>query len=1513
MNRNQNLLYALAVAGLLVVSPKLTAQTYEEWDNVSITNLNRESAHTLEIPVADESQTFENAMETSPYFKSLNGVWKFNWARDVSQCPSNFFEDNYNVSGWDNIDVPSTWQVYGVRHNKSWDKPLYVNVSYPFTYTSSYSVMANRPDYFTYNNQMKNPVGSYRRDFTVPEDWDGRDVYVRFNGAGHGYYVWVNGNFVGYAEDSYLPSEFKITDYLKKGTNNISVRVFRFTSGSFLEDQDYWRLTGITRDVFLWSAPKTRIHDFFMQTLSLSNNNTTAVARLKVDTQGDRLELGKIQVKIKDGGSTLIDKTVNMSVAGTTTLTLPGISGIEAWSAETPRLYDLVVTLKNGAKVLDVRTSKIGFRTVAIRDDGALLINGNPIIIYGVNRHCFSQENGRTVSREEAEQDVKLMKQLNINAVRTSHYPDNPYFYDLCDKYGLYVLAEADVECHGNTGLSNVDLFRHPMVERNERQVLTLRNHACIFGWSAGNESGNGQNFKYVAEAVKRLDPTRITHYEGNSEWSDVTSTMYGSYDHMRNTAVSRLRDYQNGKKVRPHIQCENTHAMGNSMGNQREYFDLYESYPAMAGEFIWDWKDQGLKMPVPGKPGEYYWAYGGDFGDQPNDASFCCNGVIFADYTYSAKALNVKKIYQPVVFFYKDSLNGEFYVKSKLHQRKLDDVDYSYTVLEDGIEVGNGTFNVDALSPGDSVAVKIDAMPKNPKDDAEYFIRFSAKSKTATLWSDPGYEVASEQLRLRDAVKKEVYKPGDYAELKVTDNGSSIRVEGERFEATFANGTLTSYTFDNKQLVNGKLTFNAFRLPTDNDKVMTDQWDKMGLRNMTMTAGDMKATPSEDGKSLNIRMTSHYQGRENTAFDITQNYQVLCDGAIIVNNEITPAVPDATLPRMGFRLQMPKEYENFTWYGRGPWDNYADRKESCFPGFYKSTVSDELTNFVKPQENGNKENVRWIALTNDEGTGMMYLAPDEMSASVAHWLPEDNYFSANNRKKHPYEMVKCENTIVNLDAEHRALGNASCGPNVLSKYELRARKRIFSFILLPIDRKLNDMELSAKGRVESPVCEAVVMKRDKQGVLSMSSATPNATIMYSIDGGDFETYDAPVNLYRGGTVEAYAVRGDMKKSMVTSDVFYMTVDKTIWKIVSCDSDQGGGESVNNAIDDDVNTIWHTQYNVRPIPKCPHEVVVDMGKTYKVSGFTYTGRIDGDNGHVKDYEVYFSNDLYSWGAPAATGTFENTSSPQFTTVKSKPKARYMKFIIRSVYSGEGYASVAELDIRAEEQAEDAELSMTDEVDGRLFFLKEKSTGLYLHQIPYINEGNYVIAPLSKTDGSFKFKFMRQEGFTSFYKVLNNGKYLAGADWKCLAQDNADDREGLIQLESTDVAGEYRIRGTWQINRYFNFDSYTTGSYVYPDKTTGAIFCLETDPTGIGAVVTGKGVRLYPTVTSGKVFIDGEGDTTLRLYSLSGNLVQKAEGNNTFSVNLTASNGIYIAHLDNASQVQPYRVKLLVER
>ena len=1395
-------------------------------------HIGREDPRASLIPFLCEKSALAGDRAFSACYRLLNGTWDFCYA-PTGDAPERFQDVDYDYAdgGWDELPVPSNWQMHG------YDVPHYTNVAYPIPFDPPYV-----PD--------ENPVGCYRRLFTLPQGWDDREVFLNFDGVNSAFCVWVNGLFVGYSKVSHMPSEFDITPYLTEGENVMALQVYRFTSGSFLECQDYWRLTGITRDVYLWSAPKTHIRDFFFRTTALKANNTEADAALTVSLSGSAASNASIEAKLMDGSRVLATQSATTDAKSNAEIKFSGITGIKAWSAERPQLYDLVLSLKQGGKVTDLRTLKVGLRTVSVRADGALLVNGNRIIFHGVDRHSFSENGGRTLTKEEIETDILQMKRLNVNAIRTSHYPNNPYLYDLCDRLGLYVLAEADVECHGNMGLSSEEAFRQPMVERSVRQVLTLRNHASIIIWSAGNESGGGDNFRTVMDSIGRLDPTRLTHYEGNSTWSSVTSTMYGNLGSMESTGAGRLNDYKNGKSgIRPHVQCENTHAMGNSMGNQREFFDIYEKYPAMAGEFVWDWKDQGLKVSARNQPltfealgrkgltdvksildikkGEY-WAYGGDFGDNPNDNNFCCNGVVLADNTPTAKSYNMKKIYQPLDFVMKDSLEGIFTLKNKLLQRALDDVVVYYSLLEDGIEYAHGTIDEINLAVGETADITLPeakravAAPNHP--EAEYFVRFSARQKQATEWAEAGFEVATEEFQIRQATGRKPYAAPKADALQVTKAGTSVAVSGTDFSVTFTRGQLASYTLKGKKIITSPLTLQAFRLPTDNERGRTGTYDQMGVRNLKLTAGQFDVKETEGGKSVAISVTNTYTTSGEYHFTVLQDFRVMADGTINVSAVIDPSPKGAELPRLGLRTELAKGTEQMRWLGRGPQDSYRDRKEAALVGLHHSRVSDEWTNYVLPQEQGNKEEVRWMALTDDAGQGIQVVAPEPIAVSAAHWRPEDNYTNGGDRKKHPYEVSFCEPTILNLDAYNRALGNASCGPDVIDKYRIRAAKTFLNFLIMPIADALSDQQLAERARVASPVCPPVRISSAK-GTVSLTCSNPDATIFYSVDGGQQQTYSKPFALPKGGLVRAFATARGLADSPANEERVPYYINKSKWKVSSCSSQQGGNEVAKNLIDEDPGTIWHTQYNPAT-PNCPHEVVIDMASYYRISHFVYQGREDMSNGRVARYEVYISNSISVWGAPVASGTLQNSSEEQVIELKSRPVGRYLRFIVLSTHDNKGYASAAELGILPEAEAEKPELLSAAFGTGSTsyYYLRHKPSGLFLHYVEGSSEGAFALGKVTESnldDLSYVFHFGKVSGYTSYYTVNTRQPvcYMTVSGWHVNATDKQDaaDHAQWIQTEQT-AAATICLRGAEMDGKYFNFDRQTVGAFVYSDKS-----------------------------------------------------------------------------------------------
>ena len=1262
----------------VVVMAAKAQMTGQEWDNPEVTSVNRETAHALALPMASEADVAQNDRTLSPYFQSLDGKWKFRWLRNASLVDDAVCAADYDDTSWTDIDVPSSWQVWGMKNGKGWDKPLYCNVAYPFSFNeTTYSVMADRPGWFSYNNNMKNPVGTYRKTFSITADeLAGHDIFVRFNGVGHGFYLWVNGQRVGYSEDSYVPAEFNITKYLVEGDNVMALQVYRFTSGSFLECQDYWRLTGIQRHCFIWAAPKVRISDYFFTT-DLDNTYTNATANVQFAIEGNITEGMTLEAKILDGDMVVASRisSLTSSLSPQTSSLSMQVTAPRLWSAETPNLYDLVVTLKDDAgHVLDMRGSKVGFREVEIRKDGALTINGKRMVFHGVNRHDFSPVNGRAISDEEIEEDIKTMKRLNINAVRTSHYPNDPLFYDLCDKYGLYVLAEADVECHANQKLSSVSLFRPAMVERSVNHVRWMRNHVCIFMWSFGNESGKGENFIYVGQAIKNLDKTRPTHYEGNSDYADVSSTMYGSYETIE--WIGSSRKGQTG--VKPHIQCENSHSMGNSMGNVREMFDIYEKYPCLTGEFIWDFKDQGLLT----KSGSNeYWAYGGDFGDNPNDGNFCINGLVRPDWSLTSKSYNTKKIYQPLEFKIVNLTKKQFRIKNKMAFLPSTAYETSYSIMdEDGNVLATAPLTQE-VAAGDSTTITLsysDAISQIP-EEKETFIYFCAKQKENTAWADAGYVVAEEKLLIR-AAKKPMYTPAANA-LEVSESASAITITGQNFTATFSKiqGTLSGYSYDGKILLSKGLKLNAFRLPTDNDGRRCESWDNMGLRQLTAKGNTASVRKADDGNTATVTMNTTYTGKSGTTFDVDMDFIVCADGTIMTNSFIRPSQLGAVLPKLGFRLEMPSGMEHLSWFGRGPWDGYRDRKEACLPAIYHSTVTAQREDYIKPQEHGTKQEVRWMSLTNGEGVGLLFVAPDKMAASAVHFRPEDNYTDRDNRSKHTYQFKTCQTAVVSLDAVTRGLGNASCGPDVMEKYELKAANTAFRFFIIPLSA---GDDAAVKARVGMPVCQSVSCERQSNGYIKMTTPTSNSTIYYSIDGGEYKKYTSPVVHNDACTVTVYSTSNGLMDSPKMTYEFPLYISNSGWTLVSADSYQGGNEA-RLAFDGNTSTFWHTAWGASETSH-PHTIIIDMKKIYDVTAFTYLGRQDGNqNGMVKGYAVYLSVDGNNWGTAVASGEFKNTTALQVVKLSKATPGRYLKFVATSEINGKAWASAAEISIEAD--------------------------------------------------------------------------------------------------------------------------------------------------------------------------------------------------------------------------------------
>ena len=1026
----KRLLIPGAMTALLFTSLSAIAQTAEkpEWNNEYVSEVNREKACQIAIPFADEQQATKLAIEESPYYKTLNGIWKFHWVADPKDRPQDFYLPNYDVTQWDNIKVPATWQIEAVRHNKNWDKPLYCNTIYPFCPWNKVqwpNVIQPRPSDYTFAT-MPNPVGSYRRDFTLPDSWKGRDVFIRFNGVEAGFYIWVNGKKVGYSEDSYLPAEFNLTPYLKPGKNVLAVEVYRFTDGSYLECQDFWRFSGIFRDVFLWSAPKTQIRDFFFRT-DLDKEYKNASVSLDIDITGKRSN-NEIQVKVTDQNGKEIATQNARAVTGTNKLQFEVVNPLK-WTAETPNLYNLTILLKQKGKTVDIRSVKVGFRKIELAQDGRLLINGKSTLFKGVDRHDHSSENGRTVSKEEMEKDVQLMKSLNINAVRTSHYPNNPYFYDLCDRYGIYVLSEANVECHGLMALSSEPSWVKAFTERSENMVRRYKNHASIVMWSLGNESGNGINFKSAAEAVKKLDDTRPTHYEGNSSYCDVTSSMYPDVQWLESVGKERLQKFQNGETVKPHVVCEYAHAMGNAIGNLEEYWDYIEHHSKrMIGGCIWDWVDQGINMP--GQPADHYY-FGGSFGDRPNDNDFCCNGIVTADRQVTPKLWEVKKVYQYITL--EPNAENSIGVRNRYAFLNLHDFNLRYVILKDGVPIAEEEFSLPDGKPGEHRAVQI-PYSRYLTSEGEYYLNLEIKLKKDCVWAKAGHIVATEQLLLQKSPNTGLQPVA----VSASSKESLFKVVEEEKRYLFFRRPGVEITFDKKE---GKLT--GIRYNGDNMLHLREGWSLNTFRFINNDVRKWQDTQtevisfdwkwSEDNQSAIVTIQL-----QETVGDVKVPYKLIYrlygNGEIDVDASFTTN-DDFNLPRLSLQAFFNPSLEQLEWYGRGPIENYRDRKNAAYVGKYQSAVNDMKESYARSQTMGGRCDTRWLTLTNKAGKGIKITAADTFDFSALHYTDKDLFEI---KYGHALPDIYRAEVVLNLDCIQRGLGNASCGPGPRPAYEIQ-------------------------------------------------------------------------------------------------------------------------------------------------------------------------------------------------------------------------------------------------------------------------------------------------------------------------------------------------------------------------------------------------------------------------------------------------------------------------------------------
>lgn len=1283
-----SLLAAILLGTLAMTSPQATQQPMPDWEDPNILSINKEAPRTTAYPFADVQGALTVDRSKSPYFKLLNGNWKFHWVGKPEQRPVDFYKPDYDVSKWATIEVPSCWEM------KGYGIPIYTNVRYPHP--------TNPP----FIDHSYNPVGSYRTEFEVPANWKDRDTIIRFQGVYSAFYVWVNGQKVGYSEDSKGPAEFNITPYLKDGKNTLAVEVYRWCDGSYLEDQDMFRFSGIFRDVSLVSFPKAAIWDVQI-TPDLTNSYKDGLLKVKATVRnfGDKpIESRGLDLQLYDNNGNRVNVIHDAKgTAGSPSRTIDvgtipaksqktvefvvGVTNPEKWSCEQPNLYRAVVSLSDqNQKAFDFRGYNVGFRSIEIKN-GVYMINGVHVKLKGVNRHEHDPDTGRRVTRERMEQDARIMKQFNINTVRCSHYMNDEYWYELCDRYGIFVVDEANIESHGmgysfEKSLGNNPVWRKAHLDRTERLVKCHFNHPSIVMWSLGNEAGPGVNFEATSDLVHTLDPSRPVHYERYNKVADVDSVMYPD------VAYIYAQGKQESKK--PFFVCEYAHAMGNAVGNLKEYWEAYESSDRNMGGCIWDFVDQGLRKYTDEEPGldgkrKWFYAYGGDFDDQPNDGPFVGNGIIMPDRQIMPKTWEVKKIYQYVKVEPVDLHAGTVKITNKYFFTNLKECSGKWTYSTDGVKLAEGELPALDIAPGKSKVVTLDLPKAKLMAGTEVFIRVSFHTREDKSWAKKGHEVAWDQLQV-PIESSAPYTPLDkLSDLTHTENNGKIVVSGGTFKAEFDKNTgiLSSLVYGGKTIIAqqpGVLTgpkLNTFRAFTDNDTWFQRAYYNSGLTQMKYHVQGIEVRPV-GSKAVRVTVDMDAVGFKGNGFQHRAIYTILGDGSIVIDNQLTPMGELPPLGKIGLLMFVDQAFDNFTWLGRGPIESYPDRKQAADVGLYSGKVKDQYQEYLRPQENGNKEDVRWGALTDATGNGVLFQASGHLAMNVSHFTPQDIDDSRheNGEMRKRQILVPRKNVVVCLDAMTMGLGGASCGPAPLEQFVCRPKPINFRVILRPY--------VKGKEREQAPVAQAPSITRGEDGVVTIATATKDAQITYAHRGlrALWAGYKGPFNFAEAGTVEAYAGGNgliDSPASVARFDVIIPTkpIDSKTVKIIKVDSFEPGEGEAENMLDGNPSTFWHTRYSGAE-PKHPHEAVFQLASSTELAGILYTPRRGQDNGRVGNYEIYVSADGKTWGAPVLKGKFPNTADIQRLLFKSPVTGQFIRIVALDEVNGNPWTAISEV-------------------------------------------------------------------------------------------------------------------------------------------------------------------------------------------------------------------------------------------
>lgn len=993
------------------------------WEDPHSLHINCEKPHAYFIPYDSMEKAEMGIRGTSSYFTNLSGMWSFRYYSSVENVEDGFYHKDFDAASWDKLIVPSNWQMHG------YDKPNYTNFVYPFTYDPPYV-------------PNENPAGVYIRDF-VCDKKAGKEIKLVFEGVDSCFYVWINGQQVGYSQVSHMTSEFDITSYVIDGSNRIAVVVLKWCDGSYLEDQDKWRLSGIFREVYLLSRDISTIRDIFVKA-DLNETLNEGILHCEIELSG--ATEAPIRALLKDSkGNVIAEQSV--IVKEKAEIEFP-VSEPELWSAECPVLYRLFLISKD-----EVIPVKVGFRKIEIKNS-IILINNKAIKFKGVNRHDSHPELGQAIPMDHMLNDLFLMKRHNINAIRTSHYPNDPRFPVLCDEYGFYLIDEADLESHGCCMAGDIHLMaQHPefeeaFVDRMIRMVERDKNSPSIIFWSLGNEAGRGNNHKKMAEWARSRDNTRLLHYEGATNWGmdfednsylDVVSRMYAEADYYEKGYLKLKQE------KRPFILCEYAHAMGNGPGGLKDYWDVIYKYPRFCGGFVWEWTDHAVKTTT--ADGTPYYAYGGDFDDQPNDGNFCIDGLVYPDRTPHTGLLELKNIIRPYRTQVVNLETGKIKVTNLYYFQDSSSIMLRWTLEKDGKLVASGELQELALQPQKTKTYTL-SYPYPQAEDGKYFLTVSYHQKSDTPWAERGYELGFDQFELPITAAKRIIPAGTLPQLKTKIAGHDIIFTGKEFEYIFikSTGAFTSLKYRGLELLAASPSIDVWRAPTDNDGGIKHKWQEAGYHRLSSHIYFADIT-SESANSITIQVKSSLGDySRKPVMTITQNWTVYGNGEIFTQLQAVVREGLPFLPRLGMQFVMPKANEVVEYFGYGPQESYIDKYLSTKKSRYLTTVDKMFENYLMPQENGSHYKTEWAAVTNLQGMGLLFSGATGFSFNAAHYVPMDI-----TNARHPYELKKREETIIHIDYGMSGLGSNSCGPELLPKYRLSDTEIDFSFRIKPV------------------------------------------------------------------------------------------------------------------------------------------------------------------------------------------------------------------------------------------------------------------------------------------------------------------------------------------------------------------------------------------------------------------------------------------------------------------------------